>query len=319
MMPADALVVGVTGANGFVGRALCAELEARGHVVRPLLRSDGNKLDARAEVVGDIGPDTEWRKALHGLDCVVHCAAHVHQIGSHVHTTASTYQRVNTAGTERLAQCAADADVRRLVFISTIKVLGERTSPGEPFRHDSPPCPTDPYGVSKWEGEQALHRVAAKTGLETVVIRPPLVYGPGVGANFAALIRWVRSGWPLPLGSVDNRRSMVGLRNLVDLICRCASQPEAAGHTFLISDNDDLSTAGLAQRLAQATQSPVRLWPIPVPLLHLAGKLTGKSAQVTRLTESLQVDISQTCNVLEWHPPHTVEEELMWTVQGKPS
>lgn len=315
MSASTALAVGVTGANGFVGRAVCAALRSQNMTVRPFLRQrPGRHPDESAFVVGEVGPDTDWQQALQGLDVVVHCAAHVHQMGDGADTQASAYQRVNTDGTLQLARCAALAGVRRLVFISSVKVLGECTLHGHPFRHDTPPAPQDPYGQSKWAAEQGLWRMAAETGLEVVVIRPPLVYGQGVGANFAALIRLVRSGWPLPLGLINNRRSMVGLRNLVDLICRCTTDTQAAGQTLLVSDGEDLSTPDLVLRLANAMGCRARIWRVPVAWMKLAGQLTGRSAQIDRLTGSLQVDISRTCELLNWHPPHTVDEELALAV-----
>ncbi len=315
MSASTALAVGVTGASGFVGRAVCAALRAQDMTVRPLLRQrPGRYPDQSALVVGEIGPDTDWQQALQGLDVVVHCAAHVHRMGDGADNQTSAYQRVNTDGTLQLARCAALAGVRRLVFISSVKVLGESTPHGHPFRHDTPPSPQDPYGQSKWAAEQGLWRIAAETGLEVVVIRPPLVYGQGVGANFAALIRLVRSGWPLPLGLVNNRRSMVGLRNVVDLICRCTTDPKAAGQTFLVSDGEDLSTPDLVLRLAKAMGCRARIWRVPVAWLKLAGQMAGRSAQIDRLTSSLQVDISRTCERLDWHPPHTVDEELALAV-----
>lgn len=314
MMSSAALAVGVTGAGGFVGRAACAELRARGHAVRPLLRRLQEGCDKAAVPVGDIGPQTNWRDALKGLDVIVHCAAHVHQMGEQADVQAATYHRVNTEGTLHLARCAAQAGVRRLVFISTVKVLGERTPPGRPFKHDSKPHPEDPYGRSKWEAEQGLQHIAAQSDLEVVVIRPPLVYGAGVGANFAALVRLVGSGWPLPLGAIHNHRSMIGKRNLVDLICGCVHHPSAVGQTLLASDGEDMSTAELVRRLALAMGRTARLWPLPESMLHLAGRITGRTAQVRRLTDSLQVDISHTQSLLQWQPPYTVNDELTLTV-----
>lgn len=309
------LAVGVTGASGFVGHAVCATLRERHQAVRPLVRRHHDECSDETEVVvGEVGPDTDWHQALHGLDVVVHCAAHVHQMDDGADTQAAAYQRVNTDGTLQLARCATQVGVRRLVFISSVKALGESTLPGHPFLHDTPPAPQDPYGQSKWAAEQGLWRIAAETGLEVVVIRPPLVYGQGVGANFAALIRLVRSGWPLPLGAVGNRRSMVGLRNLVDLIAHCTTDPKAVGETFLVSDGEDLSTPGLVLRLAKAMDCHTRLWRVPVAWLKLAGHLTGRSAQIDRLTGSLQVDIRRTCERLDWRPPHTVDEELALAV-----
>ncbi len=307
------LMAGVTGANGFVGKGVCAGLRFRGHQVRCLVRQakDTRPDDA---VVGDIGPETNWDQALEGLDVVVHCAAHVHQTGTAADTSARSYQRVNVAGTEHLALSAHRLGVRRLVFISSIKVLGEQTFPGHAFRHDTVPHPEDPYGASKWEAEQALHRIAAESGLEIVVIRPPLVYGPGVGANFAALVRLVAKGWPLPLGAIVNQRSLVGLGNLVDLISHCAVHTNVSGKTFLVSDGDDLSTPDLIRRIAAAMGRQPSIWPLPTALLKLAGALSGRDAQISRLMGSLQVDISETCHSLQWTPPVTIEQELTRTV-----
>ncbi len=312
MMPAAASAVGVTGANGFVGRAVCEGLRERGLLVRPLVRrTTGNPGEA---VVGDIDRRTPWKSALKDLQVVVHCAAHVHQMGADADQQASTYHEVNTEGTLQLARCAAEAGVRRLVFISTVKVLGEHTQPGQPFRHDSAPQPSDPYGQSKWAAEQGLRRMEADTGLEVVVIRPPLVYGAGVGANFAALVRLVGSGWPLPLGALDNQRSMVGLRNLVDLICLAGFAPVAGGQTFLVSDGEDLSTPQLISRIALALKRPARMWGVPPGLLRLGAHLVGRSEQMERLTGSLQVDISRTRELLDWTPPYRVNDELQLTV-----
>lgn len=312
--------IGVTGANGFVGRAVCASLQARGYTVRALVRNAASHQISCAndvQSVGDIGPQTEWHRALNGLDVVIHCAAHVHQMGKDADTGAA-YHLINTEGTAQLARCAVEAGVHRLVFLSTVKVLGEQTPPGRPFRHDSTSNPLDPYADSKWAAERALHQIAAETCLEVVVIRPPLVYGPGVGANFAALIRLVQAGWPLPLNAVNNRRSMVGLRNLVDLIRVCAVKPAAVGQTFLVSDDDDLSTPELVRRLARALNRKPHLWSLPPALLTWAGRLTGRTAQIERLTSNLQVDIGKTRELLKWHPPFSVAEELALTVTPHP-
>lgn len=312
MMPAAASAVGVTGASGFVGRAVCEGLRERGHPVRPLVRRmTGNTDEA---VVGNIDGQTPWKSALKDLQVVIHCAAHVHQMGADADHQARTYHQVNTEGTLQLARCAAEAGVHRLLFISTVKVLGERTQPGQPFRHDSTPQPSDPYGQSKWAAEQGLRRIEADTGLEVVVIRPPLVYGAGVGANFAALVRLVGSGWPLPLGAIRNQRSMVGLRNLVDLICHAGFAPAAGGQTLLASDGEDLSTPQLIRRIALAMKRPARVWGVPPGLLRLGAHLVGRSDQMERLTGSLQVDISRTREILNWTPPYRVDDELRLTV-----
>ena len=308
-------MIGVTGASGFVGRALCTHLASQGQPVRRLLRQAASDTAPGDRIVGDIGPDTDWHSALEGLACVVHCAAHVHRMDAGgTGGDLAAYHRVNTQGTRRLAQAAAQAGVRRFVFISSVKVLGESTPPGQPFRHDSPPCPQDPYGQSKWDAEQALWLLARETGIEVVVIRPPLVYGPGVGANFLRLMRWVASGRPLPLKSVHNRRSLVSVGNLADLIALCTHHPAAAGQTLLVSDGHDLSTPALIAGLSQAMGAHPRLWPVPVAGLLLAGRLAGKGGTVARLVQSLQVDIAHTRAQLGWVPPFTVEQGLAQAV-----
>jgi nucleoside-diphosphate-sugar epimerase len=308
-------VIAVTGANGFVGRALVARL-ANQDTVRPLVRSTIGSDGSWA--VGDIGPETDWSAALRGVHCVVHCAARVHMMQETAADPLAAYREVNVAGTKRLAEAAATAGVRRLVFLSSVKVMGETTRPGRPFRIDDVPRPVDPYGQSKWEAEQALWAVASQTGLEVVVIRPPLVYGPGVRANFLRLMRAVERGWPLPLGAIDNRRSMVALDNLVDLVALCIHHPLAAGHTFFVSDGTDLSSAGLVRAMAAARGLSPRLWSIPVWLLRLAGALTGQSATIARLVDSLQVDIQPTRERIGWHPVVSAEEGLRRLLQKSP-
>lgn len=311
------LSVGVTGATGFVGSAVCRSLAARGQRIRRLTRRAVPACDGmETSVVGELGPHMDWTLALQGLDVVVHSAAHVHQMGAAADQSVQRYQDINVSGTEQLALSAHRAGVRRLVFVSSIKALGERTLPGQAFAHDSPPRPEDAYGQSKRDAERVLKRVAAETGLEVVVIRPPLVYGPGVGANFAALLRWVAKGRPLPLGCVDNARSLVGLDNLVDLIAQCTEQTAAVGHTFHVSDGNDLSTPNLVRHMAQALAVTPQLWPVPTPLLRLAGALTGRTAQIQRLTDSLQVDIRHTCHTLNWRPPVSVHTGLCATAKA---
>ncbi len=225
------------------------------------------------------------------------------------------YRVVNVAGTRNLAEQAAALGVKRLVYLSSIKVNGERTEGESRFARNDEPLPEDPYGISKWEAEQALWDVSARTGLEVVVVRPPLVYGPGVKGNFWRLLRLVASGVPLPLGAVCNRRSLVGLDNLVDLLTRCVDHPAAAGQTFLVSDNHDLSTPALICRLARALGKSPRLLPVPPSMLRLAGSITGKAAEVERLIGSLQVDITHTREVLNWIPPMSVDEGLRKTAE----
>lgn len=266
--------------------------------------------------VGDIGPATDWTTVLNGVDCVVHLAARAHVMDDSAPEPLAAYREVNVAGTRRLAEQAAAAGVRRLVMVSSIKVNGERTAPGAPFLFSDPPAPEDAYGLSKWEAEQALWLVAAETGLEVVVVRPPLVYGPGARGNFQRLLRWVARGLPLPLGAVENRRSLVALDNLVDLLRVCIDHPAATGQTFLVSDGEDLSTPELIRRLAAAMGRKPRLLPVPPALLRLGGWLLGRSGEVARLLGSLQVDIAHTREILGWTPPISVQEGLRRTVEG---
>lgn len=308
-------LIAVTGANGFVGQALCAHLTGSGHTVRPLVRTlAAGPATATASTgalaVGDIHAETDWSTALQGVQSLVHCAARVHVMHETAADPVSQFRAVNTEGTRALARQAVAAGVRRLVFVSSIKVLGEHTEPRRPFMADSPANPQDPYGQSKWEAEQALHQVARETGLEVVVVRPPLVYGPGVAGNFRQLVRLVASGIPLPLGAIDNRRSLIALDNLVSLLSLCARHPAAPGHTFLASDGDAPSTPRLVQGLAAAMGRQARLWPVPVAWLVAAGRLTGHRAQVERLVQSLEVDDRHTRSVLGWAPSITFEEGL---------
>lgn len=302
----------VTGAGGFVGRALFPALLAAGHDVAAAVRESGaaaapEGTDPRP--VGDIGPDTDWSGALAGIEAVVHLAARVHVMEERAADPAALYRRVNAAGTRRLAEAAAEAGVRRLVFLSTVKVNGEATA-GAPFREGDPPAPRDDYARSKLEAEEALASVAARRGLETVVVRPPLVYGPGVKGNFLSLLGLCRRAPPLPLAAVDNRRSLIYLGNLCDALVRCLTEANAAGETFLVRDGDDLSTPELVRRLAAALGRPSRLFPVPAALLRAAGAVTGKSATVARLLDSLVVDDGKIRRVLGWAPPFTVAAGL---------
>jgi nucleoside-diphosphate-sugar epimerase len=228
----------------------------------------------------------------------------------------AAYEVVNVEGSRRLAEQAAAAGVQRLVYLSSIKVNGEQTALGAPFLRSDTPAPQDAYGVSKSEAEQALWEISAKTGLEIVVVRPPLVYGPGVKGNLARLLKLVRLGLPLPLGAVQNMRSLIGRDNLVDLLIRCVDHPEAAGQTFLVSDGEDLSTPDLIRHMATAMGRSARLFPVPVSLLRLAGGALGKRAEIDRLVGSSQIDSSHTRQVLSWAPPVSVQEGIRRMVQG---
>lgn len=308
-------VIAVTGASGFVGRALCASLRAQGRTVLPLVRTAAPTDPIGARAVGDMGPEALWSSALQDIDCVVHCAARVHVVHEEDPEPLRAFRRVNVEGTRALAVGASAAGVRRLVVLSSLKVLGEQTPPGTPFHARSTPAPQDAYGQSKWEAEQALQSVSAATGLEVVVVRPPLVYGPGVKANFLRLMRSVASGFPLPLGRVHNRRSLLALGNLTDLLRVCAEHPAAAGQTFLASDDQDLSTPELIRGLAAAMGRQAALLPVPVSWLRVAGRLSGQTPQIDRLIGSLQVDIGHTREVLSWSPPWTVQQGLKLAVR----
>lgn len=308
----------VTGASGFVGRALCSSLLARGHEVRAAVRSaDSIPSFAGLDVVavGEVFGQTDWSEALAGVDCVIHCAARAHVMNETEAGALEAYRPVNVAGTRRLAERAAALGVRRLVFLSSIKVNGESTDGlSGPFgsRNDEggldAPAPEDPYGVSKWEAEQALWKVSAQTRMEAVVVRSPLVYGPGVKGNLMRLLRWVLRGVPLLLGAVDNKRSLVALSNLGDLLLRCIEHPAAVGRTFLASDGHDLSTPQLIRLMAEGMNRPARLVPVPVTLLRAGGSILGKRGEIDRLVCSLQVDSRYTQKQLGWTPPVLVEE-----------
>lgn len=303
----------VTGAAGFVGSALARRLSADGRQVMPLAREPGT-LEGPPSLqlvgAGDLSTRNDLSDLLRGASSVVHCAARVHVMQDRAADPLAAFRHLNVDLTESLARAAAAAGVRRFVFLSSIKVNGESTAPGRPFTTSDLPGPLDPYGISKYEGEQALWRVAAHTGLEVVVVRPPLVYGPGVRANFLAMMRWVRAGVPLPLGAIDNRRSLVALDNLVDLLVACIDRPAAAGGTFLVSDGEDLSTTDLLRRLGRAMGRPARLLPVAPGLLRALASLAGRRDVIDRLCGTLQVDIRSTVERLEWRPPVGVDTAL---------
>lgn len=310
----------VTGGTGFVGGGLLRRLGGDGgHAVVAAVRAGGAMLPPGVETaqVADLGPDTDWSPALAGVDVVVHCAARAHVMHERASDPLAVFRRVNVQGTLRLARQAAAAGVRRLVFLSSIKVNGESTPNGKPFRADDLPAPQDAYGISKREAEDGLMALARETGMEVVIIRPPLVYGPGVKGNFAALMRLVATGMPLPLGAVrHNRRSLVALDNLVDLIITCLDHPAAANQVLLAADGEDLSTAELLERLGRAMNRRVRLLPVPVWMLESAAAILGKRDMAQRLLGSLQVDIGKTRELLGWSPPVGVDEGLKRAVEG---
>ncbi|CAG1003458.1 partial UDP-glucose 4-epimerase, partial [Methylophilaceae bacterium] len=301
----------VTGASGFVGRQLCAEIVRRGWQVKAALRTpDSPKNGGGPVIVGPIDSQTSWIDALRNVEVVVHLAARVHVMRDDSVDPLSEFRRINTAGTEHLARCAAAARVKRLVYVSSIKVNGEETIGGHSYTELDGATPQDPYGISKWEAEQALHSVTQETGLEVVILRPPLIYGPGVKGNFAQMLNIVSRGIPLPFASLHNQRSLIYLGNLVDALITCAIHPAAPGKTFLVCDGEDVSTPDLLRRLAAAMGVPSRLLPCPAALLRFAGSMVGKSQQMERLLGSLQVDGDKIRRDLNWVPPYSLQQGL---------
>ena len=300
----------VTGAAGFVGSAICARLVVQGMGVIGTVRYPHTRplpgVDYR--IVGDLDANTDWREALIGVDAIIHCAARVHVMRETAVDPLVAFRAANVAGTEQLARQAAAAGVRRFVFLSSVKVNGE----GGPvaYRETDPPAPQDAYGISKYEAELGLREIAAETGIEVVMVRSPLIYGPGVKANFQALMRALVRGIPLPLGAIHNRRSLVALDNVVDLIVTCIAHPAASNETFLVSDGEDLSTTELIRRLALVMCRPARLIPMPTTVLMAGATLLGKREVARRLCGNLQVNITKARKVLGWTPPVSVDEGL---------
>jgi nucleoside-diphosphate-sugar epimerase len=307
----------VSGASGFIGKPLCTELSRQGHSVRAALRL--SRIDnppvenADTVSIGTIDGETDWTKAVAGIKTVIHLAARVHVMKDNAADPLTELHKVNVEGTWNLARQAAEAGVQRFIFISSIKVNGERTPLGQPYTAEDPPKPIDPYGISKLEAEDALWRLADETGMELVIIRPPLIYGPGVKGNFRSMMSILCKGIPLPLGAIHNKRSFVALENLIDLIITCIDHPAAANQVFLAGDGDDLSTTELLQRLGIALGKPANLFPLPVWLLKAGAKLLGKSDMAQRLCDSLQTDISKAGDLLGWHPPVRVDDALKKT------
>lgn len=292
----------VTGASGFVGNHLVPLLKARGMVVTAPV---GSQTSQQRPDLFSIGA-----RELSDTDCVIHLAARAHVLRETEDDPLTVFRRVNREGTLSLARAAATAGVRRFIFMSSIGVLGNQTRLGRPFSAESRPAPHNAYAIAKHEAELGLRQIAEQSGLEVVILRPPLVYGPNAKGNFAAMLRWLERGIPLPLGAVNNRRSLVGIDNLADLIIRCIDHPAAANQTFLVSDGEDLSTAELLRRTARALHRPARLIPVPESLLSLSARLVGREDVAARLLASLEVDIQKTRRLLQWAPPVNVDDGL---------
>ena len=304
----------VTGANGFVGRALCVELQKRALPFATAVRQKTAKTEYEEHAVGALTGKTDWTNALFGCNTVVHLAARVHVMRDNTEDPLAAFREVNVIATLNLAHQAIAAGVRRFVYVSSVKVNGEETGQ-VPFTPFDSPAPCDSYGLSKWEAEQSLCELAKKSGLELVIVRPPLVYGPGVRANFLRLLTLVKWRVPLPLGSVGNRRSMVALDNLVDLLIVCTKHPAAVGQTFMVSDGADMSTTALLHLLAGSMGRRICLLSVPTALLRRAAAMIGKTAVADRLLCSLQVDISHTISTLGWAPVIDAKEALNNTVR----
>ena len=310
----------VTGADGFVGRYVCLKMIESGYALRAGVRNAKSIPDLQRAVhglsdsslLGDLGANPELKGALAGVSAVVHLAARVHVMKESSGDPLQEFRRVNVVGTRSLARAAAEAGVRRFIFVSTIKVNGESTSE-KPFHVDMPPAPQDAYAISKWEAEEALRFVAAESGLEVVVVRPPLVYGPGVRGNFLRLMSLVDRALPLPWPKGENCRSMIGTENLADFLVRCVGHSKAAGHSFLVKDSEDISTRELITRLARLMDRPVRLVPIPEPLIRLAARLTMRKEAAGRVLDSLVIDSDRAQQLLDWVPPVTLDEGLAAT------
>lgn len=306
----------VTGANGFIGTALCNRLLGENFRVHGTVRPGKVSLlpeGVEAAHIESIDGDTDWINALKGIDTVVHLAARVHVTNNHSKDSLAAYRYVNMAGTARLARMAAAARVKRFLYLSTVKVNGKGKA--APYTEKDDPEPTDPYGTSKWEAEKVLYEIADQIGMEVVILRPPLVYGPGVKANFLRLFKVVDRSIPLPLANVNNRRSLIYLENLLDVIVTCINHPKAAGNTYLVSDGEDVSTPELIRRIGSALGRPVRLFPFPTFMLKIAGCISGKSVAIDRLISSLTVDSSKIRRELNWQAPFSMAQGLRETAK----
>tara|TARA_Y100000992_G_scaffold246671_1_gene178066 strand:+ start:485 stop:1471 length:987 start_codon:yes stop_codon:yes gene_type:complete len=319
----------ITGANGFVGNSLCSIFEKSDRTICGSVRSLNSSplLDKIKYVsVGDIGPETNWKNVLAGYDCVIHCAGKTNNMREN--DESESYFSINVEGTKRLALQAASVGVKRLVFLSTIKIYGENTDRSfnnlaknkvtkKIFSQNDLPNPIGPYAVSKCEAEKVLWQISDKTGLEIVILRVPLVYGYGTQGNLARLIRLINYGIPLPFNAVKNQRSLIGIDNLADVLMHCVDSPDAVGEIFLVSDGEDLSTPKLINYIAQAMGKSSRLFSIPISLLKFVGLISGHQKEINRLIGSLQIDNSYARKVLNWTPRTSCKEGIRRMVNGK--
>lgn len=310
--------IAVTGASGFVGRALCIELATRGYSVRAIYRAPNLIFplihsNVHVDLVGNINSFTDWTKILPGVECVIHCAGSPQIVQTEDH---EDFIETNVLGTKNLAEQAVAMGVSRLIFLSSIKVNAESTKGTNFINSQTAVSPKDPYSISKWRTEQILNEIGGRSDLEIVIVRPPLIYGPGVKGNLARLLDLINSGIPLPLGAINNQRSFVFLDNLIDLLIKCSEHPLAAGRTLLVSDCEDISTRDLVLRISRAMGNKSCLFPVPVPLLCLFAFIFGRAIEVERLVNSLQIDCSETMNTLDWFPPFTVDTGIQKMTNG---
>jgi nucleoside-diphosphate-sugar epimerase len=309
----------LTGANGFVGQAIAQKISKIKNIDLSIAvrNVSANFIPhAKAHDIKTLDSNTNWEDALFKINIVIHTAARVHIMNETSNNSLAEFRKINVEGTLNLARQAIAAGVKRFIFISSIKVNGENTKKNKPFKADDKPAPNDSYAISKLEAEQGLLSLAATTGIEVVIVRPVLIYGFGVKANFLSMIRWLDIGIPLPLGGIKNLRSMISLDNLVDFLLTCLSHPAASGQIFLVSDGEDLSTPDLLRRTGQIMDKKVILFDMPTPLLKISAALVGKQAITKRLCNSLQVDITKTHNLLNWFPPYTIDQALKKTIES---
>ena len=307
----------VTGASGFIGRSLCRELARRAYDFRAAVRCDEAPIWGFREIaVGQIDFETDWSKSLNSVSVVVHLAARVHVMNDQEFDPLSAFRTMNVDGTLNLARQAARLGVKRFIFLSSVKVNGEFTKKDAPFRANEKPNPQDPYGISKLEAESALMQLSSESGMEVVVLRPPLVYGPGVKANFLSMMNWLNKSIPMPFGNINNKRSLVFIDNLVDLIVKVIDHPKAAGQVFLVSDDEDVSTTCLLKTILKALGNSNLLIPIPAFLLKALLVVLGRRGLSDRLLGSLQLDISKTKKLLDWKPPVSFDQGIKKTTMA---